>query len=175
MVHVVILSLVTQLLDRVGEETDLALAKPTRIAEARAVLGWVEPVLEHTVGKMTSLSPAALPVAVVWACHSRVVVPARVAATGLLAAVGEGALGPVVAAHPGAALDLESVHPEVTGTHPTRRSPRRTGPGSGSGQSAPTPAPRTRSTPDWSSSAFCLSFSNLGKCDPISEMRERAV
>lgn len=100
---------------RVCEEAHLPLALLPVFASLGSVPGRVEPTLEHSVSELAAVAAAARPTAVVRAHGARIVVAARIPAAGLLAWVGEGAVGPVVAAAAGAAADLELEHAEVVG------------------------------------------------------------
>lgn len=75
----------------------------------------VEPALKNAVSELAAVATATPSTAILRAHRPGVVVPPRVAATGLFARVGKGAVGPVVAPAAGAPSDLELVHPEVVG------------------------------------------------------------
>lgn len=98
----------------VGEEANLALAIAAVLTGLGAVPGRVEPALKHPVGELAVVAAAAHAAAPELGAHGAgVVVPPGVPPAGLLAGVGERAVGPVVAAAAGAPADLELVHPEV--------------------------------------------------------------
>mmetsp|Transcript_4924 Transcript_4924/g.14740 ORF Transcript_4924/g.14740 Transcript_4924/m.14740 type:complete len:281 (+) Transcript_4924:2211-3053(+) len=104
---------VPQLLVVVGEEAHGPVAaRPVR-AHLRPVPRGVEPALEHAVGVLAGVAPLARPLPVVRAGLRRVRVLPRVPPPGLLARVGERALGPVMRPCSGARLHLELVHPKV--------------------------------------------------------------
>ncbi|GER53306.1 hypothetical protein STAS_30820 [Striga asiatica] len=73
----------------------------------------VEPALEDAVGELAGVGAWAGALAEVGADGAGVAEAAGVAAAGLLAGVGEGAVGPVVAAAAAALADLELEHTEV--------------------------------------------------------------
>lgn len=100
-----------------GEEANLPPAIRAVLAGLRVVPGRVEPDLEHPVCELAAVPAAAAAASApeLGAHVAGVVVPTRVAAAGLLAGVGEGAVGPVVAPAAGAPPDLELVHPKVVG------------------------------------------------------------
>lgn len=100
-----------------GEEANLPPANRAVLAGLRVVPSRVEPNFEHPVCELAvvAAAAAAAPTAELRAHISGVVVPSRVTAAGLLAGVGEGAVGPVVTAAAGAPPDLELEHPEVIG------------------------------------------------------------
>lgn len=104
-----------ELMWRVCEKAHLSLALLPVFASLGSVPGRVEPTLEHSVRELAAVAAAARPTAVVRAHGARIVVAARIPAAGLLAWVGEGAVGPVVAAAAGAAADFELEHTEVVG------------------------------------------------------------
>lgn len=108
-----------QLLRGVSEEAHLARAEPASIAGARAVTSRVEPVLEHPMRVLARVVLVTDAVPEGRAGYGGVAVPARVAALSLLAAVSVGAIGPVVAPHSRATLDLIGEHPELVGAEET--------------------------------------------------------
>lgn len=112
-VGVLALGLGAELVGRVGEEADLALAELAGVAHTRAVPGRVEPVLEDTVGELTGPPLEAAAAAEGRTGDSGVVDLAGVATLGLLTAVGVGALRPVVASRPGTALHFVRVHAKL--------------------------------------------------------------
>lgn len=99
-----------------SEETNLPLTILPILTSLRTVTGRVKPAFEDAVSELTVVAAGAgTGAAVLGADGAGVMKPARVAATGLLAGVGEGAVGPVVAAAASAAADLELVDTEVVG------------------------------------------------------------
>lgn len=104
-----------ELIGGVGKETDLTLTKPPRIACTCPVPSRVKPVLENAVSKLTRVASRALSVSKRGAGDSTVGHLAWVTALSLLAFVGVGAVGPVVAAGPDAPFDLVRIHAELIG------------------------------------------------------------
>ena len=104
-----------ELVGRMSEEAHFAGAVPILETSActGAVLGRVEPILEHSVSTFATVSLAAVTGAAKCRANNRRVGEfAGVTALRLLAAVSVRALRPVVGSHALATLHLVSVHPE---------------------------------------------------------------